>query len=838
MPSGAPSARLPRQMMNEKYDPQPIEGKWQKTWDDVQAFKARDEDPRPKFYCLCMFPYPSGAIHMGHIRNYSIGDLVSRFKRMKGFNVLQPMGWDAFGLPAENAAIQRGIHPKTWTLQNISQMKAEFKRIGISYDWDRELATCLPDYYKWEQMLFGRFYEEGLAYKKTGQVNWCESCQTVLANEQVQDGKCWRCDNLVLLKDLSQWYLRITEYSDQLLSGHEQLKGGWPDRVLDMQKYWIGESQGARVRFAVENASDEIEVFTTRPDTVFGVTFVTIAAQHPLAEKLCSKETTATLMKFRQSAKKAAIDEVPEKNGFPTGSFAVHPLTGEKVPVWVGDFVVMDYGTGAVMAVPAHDERDFEFAHKYNLPIKVVIEKKDEPAELPLKAAYTEGGVLLDSAQFSGMDNEAAKKSIATELEKIGRGKATIQYRLRDWGISRQRYWGTPVPIIYCKDCGPIAVPLKDLPVTLPDDIDFLGVKGNPLETHPTYKHAPCPKCQKPGTRETDTMDTFMESSWYYARFTSPKCDTGPFEKKAADKWLPVDCYIGGVEHACMHLLYSRFFHKVLRDWGYVSGDEPFTKLLTQGMVIKDGAKMSKSKGNVVTPASIIDKYGADTARLFSLFAAPPEKDLDWNEKGVEGCFRFVNRVWRLFYQFREVIAQARPEPGDDLTDELLVIRRKTHWMIQKMTEDVDSHKYNTAISAAMELVNEFYSLMDKQPKAFETESAKSVVSESLNGLVLCLAPFTPHLCEELWQAMGNQSLISQAAWPGFKAELLVGESFLLVVQVNGKVREKIAVAKGTTKDQIEKMVKALPKVMQHTEGKTLKQFVYVPERLANIVVV
>ncbi len=660
----------------------------------------------------------------------------------------------------------------------------------------------------------------------------------MLANEQVQDGLCWRCDNEVVLKELSQWYLRITDYSDQLLDGHSQL-GEWPERVLALQKNWIGKSHGARAKFQVDGSSDEIEIFTTRPDTLFGVTFVTIAAQHPLAAKLCKGDSVSKLEEIKKLvALKKGNDANPEKNGFFTGSYAVHPLTGEKVPVWVGDFVVMDYGTGAVMAVPAHDERDFEFAKKYNLPIKLVIQRDGEKLSEPLEAAYTDSGILVNSAQFSNSASEAAKMAIASELEMQGKGKATIQFRLRDWGISRQRYWGNPVPVIYCTDCGPQMVPEKDLPVTLPKDIEFLGVTGNPLEKHPTYKHAPCPKCNKPATRETDTMDTFVESSWYYARFTDPTNDKAPFNKAAADKWLPVDCYIGGVEHACMHLLYSRFFHKVLRDWGYLSGDEPFKRLLTQGMVIKDGAKMSKSKGNVVTPASIIEKFGADTARLFSLFAAPPEKDLDWNDKGVEGCFRFAGRVWRLFQTFHTTLATTQELPPNELPDDLLTVRRKTHWMIAKMTEEIETHKYNTAISAAMELVNEVYSLMDKSIKSFETPAGKAVVYEAVKNLILCLAPFTPHLCEELWAEMGHKSMVSTAAWPAHDPKMLVASSITLVVQVNGKKRALIAMPAGVSETEVRKTVEAHADVQRFVAGQPIKKFIYVQKNnLVSIVV-
>jgi len=827
-------------MVSEKYAPKGIEGKWQQLWAEQNVFKADEDSHKPKYFCLCMFPYPSGNIHMGHIRNYSIGDIIARYKRMKGFNVLQPIGWDSFGLPAENAAIQRGVHPREWTLQNIAQMKVEFKSMGIGYDWDREVTTCLPEYYRWEQKLFTQFFEKDLAYKKTGQVNWCPKCETVLANEQVQEGACWRCDSPVTVKNLSQWYFKITAYADQLLSGHEQLEKKWPQRVLDMQKHWIGESQGGRIQFQIEGSSEKVEIFTTRPDTLFGVTFVTIAAAHPLAAKLCqAPQSIEQLEKIKKAvALRRPDEEIKEKKGFFTGSYAIHPLTKEKIPVWVGDFVVMEYGTGAVMAVPAHDQRDFEFATTYQLPIKRVIIPEGEHSSEPLKEAYTAPGVLVASGIFSGQDNELAKGAILTELEKKKLGVSTIQYRLRDWGVSRQRFWGAPIPIVYCKNCGTVPVPEKDLPVSLPMDVIFSGKQGNPLEHHPTFSKTQCPKCQKPARRETDTMDTFVESSWYYARYTDPHCSTGPFSKAKADYWLPVDYYVGGVEHACMHLLYSRFFHKILRDWGYLSGDEPFARLLTQGMVIKDGAKMSKSKGNVVTPGSILDRFGADTARLFSLFAAPPEKDLDWNEKGVEGCHRFLQRIWRLFYQHQSSLADPMvPESEISFSEKCLILRRKTHWMIQKMTDDIESEKFNVAISAAMELVNELYGALADNEKFFSSSEAKWTLQEAMRSLLLCLAPFAPHMMEELWHELGHRTFVTTAEWPKYRPELLVESKFTLVVQVNGKVRDRVEMAKGITKDDVQKLVLAMDKIKPFIEGKTLRQFIYVPEKIANVVV-
>jgi leucyl-tRNA synthetase len=719
-------------------------------------------------------------------------------------------------------------------------MKVELKSMGIGYDWDREVTTCLPEYYRWEQSLFTQFFEKGLAYKKTGQVNWCPKCETVLANEQVQEGACWRCDSQVTVKELSQWYFKITAYADQLLSGHAQLEKKWPQRVLDMQKHWVGESRGGRIQFQIEGSSEKIEIFTTRPDTLFGVTFVTIAAAHPFAAKLCrAPQSLEQLEKIKKAvALRRPDEEIKEKKGFFTGSYVIHPLTGEKVPVWVGDFVVMEYGTGAVMAVPAHDQRDFEFATTYQLPIKRVIVPQGENLSEPLKGAYTGPGVLIASGTFSGQDNEAAKGAILTELEKKKLGVSTIQYRLRDWGVSRQRFWGAPIPIVYCESCGTVPVPEKDLPISLPMDVTFSGKQGNPLEHHPTFSKTQCPKCQKPARRETDTMDTFVESSWYYARYTDPHCSTAPFSKAKADYWLPVDYYVGGVEHACMHLLYSRFFHKILRDWGYLSGDEPFARLLTQGMVIKDGAKMSKSKGNVVTPGSILDRFGADTARLFSLFAAPPEKDLDWNEKGVEGCHRFLQRVWRLFYQHQSLLAEPQvSEKEISFSEKCLALRRKTHWMIQKMTDDIESEKFNVAISAAMELVNDLYGVLADNDKFFSSAEAKWTLQEAMRYLLLCLAPFAPHMMEELWHEMGHRTFVTVAQWPKYRPELLVESKFTLVVQVNGKVRDRVEMAKGISKDEVQKLVLGMDKIKPFIEGKTLRQFVYVPEKIANVVV-
>lgn len=826
-------------MISERYDPKTLEGKWQRIWEQKKVFEApnptEDLRHRPKFYSLSMFPYPSGEIHMGHLRNYSIGDVISRYKRMRGYNVLQPIGWDAFGLPAENAAIEQGVHPREWTLNNIVQMQSDLRSMGLAYDWSREVTTCLPEYYRWEQLMFRKFFEQGLVYRNKGLLNWCPRCETVLANEQVHEGRCWRCDTEIAVKELSQWYFRITLYAEDLLKGHSELIGKWPDRVIEMQRHWIGESQGYRIFFNIEGHADRLEVFTTRPDTLFGVTFVTVAPTHPLISKLVKSSTIRAevdrLAAFSRNVERAPVEK---KEGVFTGSYCVHPMTGERLPIWVGNFIVMEYGTGAVMAVPAHDERDHDFAMRYQLPIRHVVVPKDSRT---ISGAYTEPGILVGSGEFTGMDSKQAKTNIAEELAKRGAGLSTIQYRLRDWGISRQRYWGTPIPVIHCNECGIKLVPESELPVVLPTQVSFTGKGGNPLEKVESFWSVPCPQCGKRGRRETDTMDTFVESSWYYARYTSPHYREGPFDPQVANQWLPVDYYIGGIEHACMHLLYARFFHKVMRDWGWLSSDEPFNRLLTQGMVIKDGHKMSKSKGNVVSPRAIIEKYGADTGRLFSLFAAPPEKDLEWNEKGMEGCYRFLCRVWRLFFQFQETLSQPRAAGVASYHPDLVAIRRKTHGTIHKMTGDLEATKFNTAIASLMELVNEIYLLLSKDGSSFESPGGRVVLGEALETLVVMLAPFAPHLSEELWSLMGRSELVAEAKWPTADPSLLSEETFVLVVQVNGKMRDKLTMMKGTSQETVKSIVLQLPRLKAHLEGKIVKQVVYVPERLVNVVV-
>ncbi len=832
--------------MEIKYQPELIEAKWQKFWQEKQLFKVTEDPSKPKYYLLEMFPYPSGRIHMGHVRNYTIGDVVSRYKRMKGFNVLHPMGWDAFGMPAENAAIQNKTHPALWTDSNIASMREQLSRIGFSYDWDREVATCKPEYYRWEQKIFTEMFKKGLAYRRHSMVNWCESCQTVLANEQVEQGSCWRCDNKVQQKPLEQWFFKITAYAEELLQATHQLPG-WPEKVLVMQREWIGKSVGATAFFNVENSDAKIEIFTTRPDTFYGVTFLSLATDHPLVDQLVKdpaikKAIEELRERNRKIDREKRIAEDYEKEGVALGFDAIHPLTGEKIPVYAANFVLMDYGTGAVMAVPAHDQRDFDFAKKYNIPIKVVIEPVGaSQGGTLLPNAFTDPGIMVDSAQFSGMPSVEAKKAIVEFLEEKKCGLQKVTYKLRDWGISRQRYWGCPIPIIHCAQCGMVPVPEKDLPVKLPLDVEFTGEGGSPLAKLDSFKNVACPQCGKPAQRETDTMDTFMESSWYFLRYCSPKYDQGPFDPKALEYWMGkrgptqgVDQYIGGIEHAVLHLLYSRFFTKILRDLGYLNIDEPFRNLLTQGMVIKDGAKMSKSKGNVVDPNYLIDKYGADTARLFSLFAAPPEKDLDWNDQGVEGSFRFLHRVWTLaqgLMQSDFVIQQA---------DEASVkaLNRKFHQTLKKVTDDIDRFQFNTAISAVMELIN---AVQDFKTKAGTGDSGKGEQQELLrkifHDLVLMLAPLTPHFAEELWQNLGEKESILLQTWPTYDESALVSDTLTVVVQVNGKLRSSLQMPASANEDFIKSAALADEKVKVHLEGKQVVKTIYVPGKLVNIVV-
>jgi len=833
------------------YDPKKIEPKWQAYWEEHRCFQVREEADRPKFYLLEMFPYPSGRIHMGHVRNYTIGDVLARFLKMRGYNVLHPMGWDAFGMPAENAAIKNKTHPAAWTKDNIKAMRAQLQRLGFSYDWDREVATCDPEYYRWEQKIFIEMYEKGLAYKKKSLVNWCPSCQTVLANEQVEQGLCWRCDSAVEQKPLEQWFLKITDYAEELLRETYNLKG-WPERVLTMQREWIGKSQGAEAVFKIEGSGEEILVFTTRPDTLYGVTFLSLAAEHPLIDALVKDEgKRREIAEFRERVRKIDRDkrvaDAYEKEGIPLGLNAVHPLTGEKIPLFAANFVLMEYGTGAVMAVPAHDQRDFDFAKKYGLPIRLVIENAavgavppltGDKREGPLQAAYVEPGTMVSSGQFDGMGSEEAKGAIVKLLESQKAGRSKVTYKLRDWGVSRQRYWGAPIPIVYCPDCGAVPEKVENLPVKLPLDVEFTGEGGSPLAKIESFVNAACPKCGKPARRETDTFDTFMESSWYFLRYLSPKDGDEPFSRRSSDYWMPVDQYIGGIEHAVLHLLYSRFFTKVLRDLGYTGVSEPFQNLLTQGMVIKDGAKMSKSKGNVVDPEYLIEKYGADTARLFCLFASPPEKDLDWNDAGVEGSARFLNRVWRLLadlaplYRRREGAAKGSPKPQGKALRE---VHAKLHRTIQKVTEDVqqDFH-FNTAIAAVMELVNK----VGEVPRSdWEGEEGRVLLAELLESLVLLLSPFVPHFCEEAWRNLGFEGSLLDVPWPGFDPEATQAETVTVIVQVNGKLRGKAELPPGVSEEEVRRIVDTDEKIRAHLEGKSVVKTIFVPGKLLNIVV-
>jgi leucyl-tRNA synthetase len=783
-----------------------------------------------------MFPYPSGRIHMGHVRNYSIGDVVGRFKRMRGLNVLHPMGWDAFGMPAENAAIQNKTHPAKWTYENMAYMRGQLKQLGLSYDWDREIATCDVSYYRWEQKIFLEMFKRGLAYKKTSFVNWCPKCETVLANEQVEDGGCWRCDSEVHQKELDQWFFRITEYADELLDWTYKMPG-WPERVLVMQRNWIGKSFGCEINFPLESGAGVVKVFTTRQDTVFGATFMSLAPEHPLALELTTVDQKAAVAAFiekhrKNDSTKNSVEDL-EKEGVFTGSYCINPLTKIRMPVYLANFVLMDYGTGAVMAVPTHDQRDFEFASKYSLPLQVVITPENEMIDASkMSDAYTEAGILVNSGRFDGMKSDDAKEAIADYLQGEGIGTKTVNYRLRDWGISRQRYWGNPIPIIYCDVCGVVPVPEQDLPVTLPVDVEFTGEGGSPLARLNSFVIVTCPICGIAARRESDTMDTFVQSSWYFLRYCCPDLADAPLDRSKVDYWMSVDQYIGGIEHAVMHLLYARFFTKVLRDMGYISSDEPFINLLTQGMVIKDGAKMSKSKGNVVDPDALIKKYGADTARLFSLFAAPPEKDLDWSDQGVDGSFRFLNRVWKLVHDRLELVRGAGSVKVSSLSSEERVMRRSVHKAIRKVTEDIEERfHFNTAIAAIMELLNTL------QSTELSTPQYASVMKEALESMVLLLAPFVPHISEELWQLLGHAERISSASWPEYDPTAVVDEELLVVVQVNGKLRSKIMVPAGTDEAVLKSLALGDEKVKPFLEGVQVRKVICVPGKLVNIVV-
>ncbi|HAO93999.1 MAG: leucine--tRNA ligase [Deltaproteobacteria bacterium GWB2_55_19] len=856
--------------MAERYEHRPIEERWQAEWEKDRAFSTSEDRSKGKFYVLEMFPYPSGKIHMGHVRNYSIGDVLARFLMMRGKNVLHPMGWDSFGLPAENAAIQHGTHPAKWTYSNIDNMRTQLKRMGFSYDWTREVATCTPEYYRWNQWIFLKLYEKGLAYKKRSTVNWCPGCATVLANEQVEDGLCWRCDSTVEMKDLEQWFLKITHYAEELLDFTYKLPG-WPERVLVMQRNWIGKSVGAEVDFKIEGRDESIKIFTTRPDTLYGVTFMSIAAGHPMTERITTPEkkteVDSFVKRFKAESKPRDMEEM-KKEGVFTGAYCVNPLTGDRVPVYVANFVLMGYGTGAVMAVPAHDQRDFEFAKVYGLPINLVINPKDKTLDPATMAeAYVDDGVMVNSGPFDGAPNTGAMDGIIDLIEEKKAGRRSINYKLRDWGISRQRYWGCPIPVIYCAKCGTVPVPFDELPVILPEDVKLTGKGFSPLDV-PSFTDVSCPKCNGAARRETDTMDTFVDSSWYFLRYISPEEKDLPFKKDEAGYWMPVDQYIGGIEHAVMHLLYARFFTKALRDLGLHKADEPFTNLLTQGMVCKEilkcpehgyiypeeskdgrcvhcgkgvevGAveKMSKSKKNVIDPDRIIERYGADTTRLFSLFAAPPEKDLDWSEDGVEGAYRFLGRVWRLVVENTEALVGVEPLKAG-VEGPAKEVRSATHRTIERVTRDIEERfHFNTAISAVMELVNLLYQFRPSlDGKAKDSAEARSF-KEAVESVVLLIAPFAPHISEELWSKLGYTTPVYKTPWPAVDESALVMAEVTVVIQINGKVRSKVNVPADSSEEFVRESVMNDEKAAGWIAGKEIKKFVYVPNKIVNIVV-
>ena len=863
--------------MDAKYDPGTIESKWQKKWDEEQLFRVKENPAQPKYYLLEMFPYPSGNIHMGHVRNYTIGDVVARYKRMSGYNVLHPMGWDAFGMPAENAAIANQTHPAKWTYANIDAMRAQLKRMGFSYDWGRELATCRPEYYRWEQWLFLKMYEKGMAYRKESFVNWCADCQTVLANEQVEAGLCWRCGQQVRQKQLWQWFFKISDFAEDLLLYCDELPG-WPEKVITMQKNWIGRSVGAQINFAVENSDEVIPVFTTRQDTVFGATFMCLAPEHPLVAKLSKgssqeKAVAQFVERIALQDRSARSIENYEKEGVFLGAYCLNPLTGRRMPIYTANFALMEYGTGAVMSVPAHDQRDFDFARKYDLDIVVVVKPEGDVLEGgSMTEAYAGQGSMVNSGQFDGMNNREALEEIATYLEKNNLGKRAVSFRLRDWGISRQRYWGAPIPMIHCEDCGIVPVPEEDLPVVLPEEVDMLEGGKSPLPGLVDFVRVTCPRCgHLDARRETDTMDTFVESSWYFERYCSPQCDTGMFDTEAVNYWMPVDQYIGGVEHAILHLLYSRYYTRVLHDQGLVKFKEPFTNLLTQGMVCKETVscpqhgyllpqevdsrqggrqcglcakpvtvgrveKMSKSKKNVIDPNILIDKYGADTTRFFCLFAAPPERDLEWSEQGVEGGYRFLNRIWRLAAGLMDRLRNVPSFDGnaDSLDDTMRSLFQKTHQTIYKVTRDIeDRFHFNTAISAIMELFNVLSSIDTEQPGAEQLP----VLRLALESLTLLLSPIVPHFAEELWAGLGHEASVLLAPWPRYREAALVKDELLIVVQVNGKLRSRFQVGVDTDEEEIKALALADERIVKFIDGKDIKKVIVVKNKLVNIVV-
>lgn len=817
------------------YDYKKIETKWQQKWSEDKLFSTYDEN-HPKYYVLEMFPYPSGKIHMGHVRNYSIGDVVARYKKMKGFNVLHPMGWDAFGLPAENAAIKHGIHPAIWTKQNIEDMKEQLNALGLSYDWDREVATCNEDYYKWTQWIFLQFYNKGLAYKKESRVNWCPSCETVLANEQVVGGTCERCDSAVGKKMLNQWYFKITDYAERLLEDIKLLEG-WPNKVKIMQENWIGKSVGGEIDFAIEDFSESLKVFTTRPDTVFGATYMVLAPEHPYVQELVKdtdyeEPVKAFVEKLQHLSDIDRTSTDTEKEGLFIGRYCINPLSGKKIPIYIANYVLVDYGTGAIMAVPAHDQRDLDFARKYDIEVLPVIKPASETNFVIGDEAYTEEGIMTNSGDFNGLESKSAFDKICDLLEKEGKGKRTVSYRLRDWLLSRQRYWGTPIPIVYCDSCGIVPVKESDLPVKLPLDVKFTGAGLSPLTTSESFMYTPCPTCGKPAKRETDTMDTFVDSSWYFLRYADARNNESVFEKNAVNYWMPVDQYIGGVEHAILHLLYSRFFTKVLKDLELLDVEEPFKNLLTQGMVLKDGAKMSKSKGNTVSPEEIIEKYGADTARLFVLFAAPPERDLEWSDQGVEGCSRFLNRVWRLV---EEALSNNMLEGAEKpFTKEDKDLNYMIHKTIKRVTEDIEGRfNFNTAVSGIMELVNDLY----KYKEIDKNDLNNSLFKQGIETVILLLSPFAPHVTEELWEKIGYDTSAYLMQWPQYNPQAVLKDEVEIVIQINGKVREKMMVSINTPKEELEKMAVENEKIKQLLEGKEVVKVVAIPKKLVNIVV-
>ena len=818
--------------MSSEYNPQTLERAIQKTWSDNKTFEVKQDPNKEKFYCLSMFAYPSGNLHMGHVRNYTIGDVISRYQRMLGKNVMQPMVYDAFGLPAENAAIKNKTAPAKWTYSNMDYMTNQFKQLGLAYDWSRKLATCDPKYYKWEQFIFTRLLEKGLVYRKDATVNWDPVDQTVLANEQVIDGRGWRSGALVEKKTIPQWSMKITAYAEELLSEIDNLDG-WPESVKTMQRNWVGKSKGIELDFDVEGYDDKLSVYTTRPDTLFGVSYLAVAPEHPLALKAVNNNSE--LQEFLDDCKKEQSNEAAmatmEKKGKFSGFYAIHPLTGTKVPVWIANFVLFSYGTGAVMAVPAHDQRDFEFAQKYKLDILQVIDAS-EGTEIDLtQQAYTEKGKLINSEEFNGMNFNKSFKAIKYKLEQAGIGRQQINYRLRDWGVSRQRYWGCPIPIIYCDDCGTVPVPEHDLPVILPEGISFDADGGSPIKKMPEFYEVSCPACGKAATRETDTFDTFMDSSWYFARFANPDNNESILDE-SANYWLPVDQYVGGIEHAILHLLYARFYHKLLRDLGYVTSDEPFTNLLTQGMVLKDGVKMSKNKGNTVDPKALINQYGADTVRLFSMFAAPPEHSLEWSDEGVDGSFRYLKRIWVNINTFIENKNEVVKIVQEDLTSEQKAMRCKVHETIKKVSEDFGIRKiFNTAIAACMELTNALVKFNDS------SANGMAVINEGWQAIVKMLSPIVPHITQELWHKFGNQGLIVDVQWPTFDEKAMVKDEMQLMIQVNGKLRAKINVSANASKEEIEALAVDDENVKKFSEGKSIKKVIVVPGRLVNIVV-